>query len=117
MVEKETKETIGKKSGWFKESLKLAGWMLLIFVWFIFFYQLLPAVLLAMGYVLMLFGTNESGPSMIDAMVYILTGFSFTSVLTYGFVLVLKQQVKHVRRIRADLSERFANRLNRKKVK
>lgn len=106
-----------QKKGWFKESLKLTGWSFLILLSFVLFYQALPALLVMMGHMSLLLGTSDAGPSVIDAMIFILTGFSFTSVLTYGFVKVIKRQLSHVRRIRTDLADRLASKVTKKKKK
>lgn len=113
----ENNEVEVKQKSWFKESLKLTGWTVLLVITFIAFYQVLPALLVVLGHMLLLFGPTDQGPSAIDAMVFILTGLSFTSVVTYGFLNVIKRQLKHINRIRTALADRLALKFKRKRVK
>ena len=106
-----------QKKGWFKESLKLAGWSFLILFSFVLFYQALPALLVVLGHMSLLLGTSDVGPSVIDAMIFILTGFSFTCIATYLFYKIIKIQWGHVRRIRTDLAQRLADKVTNIKKK
>lgn len=103
---------------WFMELTRMVGWMLLMIVSFILFFQILPIIILAFGHMSMLFGNSSQPPSVLDIMVYIPSSIGLSGILTYFLYRVLKMQYRHVIEIQAHLSVRFANReLKRKERK
>lgn len=103
-----------KQDGWFKLLSKMVGWMILVFISFMLFFQFLPVILLSLGHILVLFGTVDAGPTIVDAMIYVLTGFSLTVVLTMGFIYLLKKEIRHISIIRMDLSQRLVKKYRKK---
>ena len=103
---------------WFMELTRMVGWMLLMIVSFILFFQILPIIILAFGHMSMLFGNSSQPPSVLDIMVYIPSSIGLSGILTYFLYRVLKMQYRHVIEIQDHLSVRFAIReLKRKERK
>lgn len=106
-----------KKRHWFMDLTRMVGWILLMIISVMFFFQVLPVLLLALGHILMLFGSTEQAPSIIDALVYLPTAISFSGLLTYGLYRLLRKQYANAMRIQNQLSVRFSIRYAERKGK
>lgn len=106
-----------KERHWFIDLSRMVGWILLMLVSFVLFFQILPVVLLAFGHITLLFGSTEQVPSVIDVMVYIPTAVSLSGLLTYILYRLLKKQYAHVIHIQNQLSVRFATRYADRRAK
>ena len=106
-----------KQRHWFVELTKMVGWLLLMMITFILFFQILPVLILMFGHMTLLFGTSSQGPTPIDILVYIPSAMGLSGILTYFLYRVLKSQYKYVMRIQESLSIRFSKRIIERKEK
>lgn len=106
-----------KQRHWFIELTKMVGWLLLMMITFILFFEILPVLILAFGHMTLLFGHSSQGPTPIDILVYIPSAMGLSGILTYFLYRVLKSQYKYVIRIQESLSIRFSKRMIERKEK
>lgn len=108
MVKEVKKKKSQKQKSWFLELTKMVLWLLLMLITLILFFELLPVLLLILGESLILFGTSTTPISIVDALIYILVGGSFTWMATKLILKLFKRQYKHVNRIQDDLAGRWS---------
>lgn len=72
------------------------------------FYQVLPVLLVLLGSTSGLLGQGTTAPTIVDSMVFLLTGLSFTFIITKLFISMMKRIVKRMRKLTQNLPSRWA---------
>lgn len=88
-VEKTTKDM--SKRVWVGLLFMLVGWLLLLLVLTIVFYQVLPTVLALLGGMMGILSKSSDSLHIVDAIIFLLSGASVTAVLTWLYIAVLKR--------------------------
>ena len=105
----------GKQKHWFLELSKMVGWSILIVLTFILYTQFLPVFLLGYGQVMVLLGSPDKAPSVVDAMIFIPTAIGLSGLITYGYYRILVKQRNRFAMVKAKLVLRYTSwRLERK---
>lgn len=101
------KEVRMKDSHWFMVLSKMSGWLFLLMFTLLVFYQVLPLILLGMGHLIFLFGVEGLERSVIDMSIYVLTGFSITSMLTYLLLQVERRIYRNMMTHSSEITGRI----------
>lgn len=83
-------------------------WVFSLFLLTLVFYQVLPVLLVLLGSTSGLLGQGTTAPTIVDSMVFLLTGLSFTFIITKLFISMMKRIVKRMRKLTQNLPSRWA---------
>lgn len=83
-------------------------WVFSLFLITFVFYQVLPVLLILLGSTSGLLGQGTTAPTIVDSMVFLLTGLSFTFILTKLFISMMKRIVKRMLNLTQNLPSRWA---------
>lgn len=119
MMQEEKGNTVEKMSGlkWGSLVLSVIGWGFSIMVLTITFYQMLPVALVLLGSTIGVLGTAGNPPSIVDLSIFLLSGLSFTAVLTGLYVRLIKNIWTRMSVVRKRVSIQTRQRFIKKKTK
>lgn len=110
-------KTIETKGQWATSIAVLVAWVFVLVVVAISFFNILPTILIMFGATFGLIGATDEGLSLMDAMIFLLTGASFTAVLTWIFMGVVKRIKYNIVMLHQATSEATKGYFERRKLK